>query len=113
MPLRTYRFEHPKTEQSIVLRRSAYLWGGLFGAGYVAWIGHGGNVARAIAINLAFAVGFLALIGATSTRYVLPKVQLIVLLVAAPLAVWIQGELMIDIIRNGFRRRGWMTRRPD
>ncbi|MBV8393730.1 MAG: hypothetical protein JOY81_11165 [Alphaproteobacteria bacterium] len=112
MPLRAFRFEHPKTEQSITLRRTSYLWAGLFGAGYVAWVGYG-NVARAAIINLGFAIGSLALIGVTSSKYVVPKTQLVVLLIAAPLVIWIQGELMVSIIRTGFRRRGWLTRRPD
>ena len=36
-----YRFTHPKTDESIVVRRWSYLWAGLFGAFYVAWKGMG------------------------------------------------------------------------
>jgi hypothetical protein len=110
--LRSYRFEHPKTEQSIILRRASYLWAGLFGAGYVAWIGYG-SIARALVINIAFAIAILALFAVTSSQYVPLKMQFIALMIAAPLVIFIQGQLMISIVRTGFRRRGWLTRRPD
>lgn len=112
MPLYPYRFEHPKTEQSITLGRKSYLWAGLFGVAYVAYVGYG-NRLKALGINLAFAVGLVILAGITSTRYVTPFVQFMVLAVALPVIVFIQGELMISIIRTGFRRRGWMTRSAD
>jgi hypothetical protein len=112
VPLRSFRFEHPKTEQSIVLRRKSYFLAGFFGAGYVAWIGYG-NVWRAAAINAGFAVAVITLIGVTSSRPVTLLVQFLTLIIVLPLIVWIQGELMISIIRTGFRRRGWMIRRPD
>ena len=56
MALREYRFEHPKTERSITIRRWSYLWAGLLGAIYVWWIGTG-SILQALAINIAFAVG--------------------------------------------------------
>jgi hypothetical protein len=112
VPLKSYRFEHPRTEQSVTLRRVSYLWAGLFGAGYVAWRGYG-NVIRAATINAGFAIGVLALFGVTSSRYVTPVAQFLVLAIALPLVVWVQGELMITIVRTGFRRRGWLTRSVD
>jgi hypothetical protein len=112
VPFRPIRFEHPKTEQSVILRRKAYLWAGLFGAGYVAWIGYG-NVPKALAINIGFGVGVLALTFVTSTRYVTPLYQLLILVIALPLVVAVQGQIMISMVRTAFRRRGWMTRKTD
>jgi hypothetical protein len=112
VPLKSVRFEHPKTEKSITLRRKSYLWAGLFGAAYVRWIGYG-SVLKAVAINIGFVFLVLVVVGITSTRYVKPFVQFVTLVAMVPLIVWIQGEMMISIIRTAFRRRGWMTRKPD
>jgi hypothetical protein len=105
-----FRFEHPKTEQSVVIRPSSYVWAGLFGAGYVAWIGYG-SIVQAIAINAGFAVGVVLLLGVTS--YVAPLQQFLFLAFSLPIAVLLQGALMVSLIRTGFRRRGWMTRTVD
>jgi hypothetical protein len=105
--LREYRFEHPKTERSITIRRWSYLWAGLLGAAYVWWIG-AGSVLQALAINIAFAVGFVAI---TLGSSVLPSLQQVfVFLVLVPLAIFAQGSMMITLIREGFRRRGWLVR---
>lgn len=112
MPFRSVRFEHPKTEESITVRRKSYLWAGLFGAGYVAWIGYG-SVLKALAINIGFLIVVLVVLGVTSSTFVKPVVQFIILVAMVPLVVAIQGEIMISIIRTAFRRRGWMTRKVD
>jgi hypothetical protein len=103
--LRHYRFEHRTTERSITLQGWSYLWAGLLGAGYVWWIGYG-SVLQAAAVNLAFAIGVVAIALGTS---VLPSFQQLVVIVAVvPLAIFIQGKTMVSIIREGFRRRGWL-----
>lgn len=112
MPFRPLRFEHPKTEKSITLRAKSYLWAGLFGAAYVRWIGYG-SVLKALAVNLGFAVAVVIVVGVTSSNYVKPVVQFVILVVMVPLVVVIQGEIMVSIIRTAFRRRGWMTRKVD
>jgi hypothetical protein len=105
--LRAYRFEHPKTERTITIRGWSYLWAGFLGAGYVWWIGYG-SVLQAVAINIAFAIGVIAIALGTS---VLPSVQqFLVILVIVPLAILTQGSLMISLIRDGFRKRGWLVR---
>ena len=107
MALREYRFEHSKTERSISMGGWSYLWTGLLGAIYVWWIGFG-SVLQALAINIAFAIGVVAIVLGTS---ILPSVQqLLVILAIVPLAVFIQGSLMISLIRDGFRKRGWLAR---
>jgi len=105
--LREYRFEHPKTERSITIGGWSYLWAGLLGAIYVWWVGFG-SVLQPLAINIAFAIGVIAIALGTS---VLPSVQqLLVILVVVPLAIFTQGSLMITLIRDGFRKRGWLVR---
>lgn len=103
---RGYRFEHPKTEQSVSVRGWSYLWAGLFGVGYVMYIGYG-NVWRAAAINAALGAFFVGAVGITS--FILaPRMQLLIIIGLVPVLILIQGNAMIDIIRIGFRRRGWM-----
>jgi hypothetical protein len=105
--LRAYRFEHPKTERSVTIRRSSYLWAGLLGAGYVWWIGTG-SILQALVINIAFAMGVVA-IGLGSS--ILSSLQQVfVLMILVPLAIFMQGSMMIALIREGFRKRGWMIR---
>jgi hypothetical protein len=105
--LREYRFEHPKTERSIIIGGWSYLWAGLLGAVYVWWIGFG-SVLQALAVNIAFAIGVIAIVLGTS---VLASVQqFLVILVVVPLAIFTQGSLMITLIRDGFRKRGWLVR---
>ena len=107
MALRAYRFEHPKTERSVTIRRSSYLWAGLLGAGYVWWIGTG-SILQALVINIAFAIGVVA-IGLGSS--ILSSLQQVfVLMILVPLAIFMQGSMMIALIREGFRKRGWMIR---
>lgn len=106
MLLRGYRFEHPKTEKSVTVRGWSYLWAGLLGAGYVWWIGYG-NIWRALAMNIAYGMSFLAVV--VATFYVPAKTQFLVLLPLTPAVVLAQGISMINIIRQGFRRRGWMS----
>jgi hypothetical protein len=105
--LRVYRFEHPKTERSITIGGWSHLWAGLLGAIYVLWIGFG-SVLQALAINIAFAVGVVAIALGTS---ILPSLQqFFVIMVLVPLAIFTQGSLMISLIRDGFRKRGWLVR---
>ena len=102
---RGYRFEHPKTENSVTVRGWSYVWAGLLGAGYVAWIGQG-NVWKALAINIAYGVFAVGTIFLASVM--LPALTaFFVILVLVPSVVIAQGVAMIRIIHAGFRRRGW------
>ena len=104
----TYRFEHPKTEQSIIVGGWSYVWAGLFGAFWVLWMGCGSYFLRALAVNIGIFLALVAVAGMTS--YVQPAYQLIALLVAVPAAVVIQSQAMVSLVRTAYRRRGWMTR---
>ena len=107
MALKHYRFEHPKTEQSISVGGWSYLWAGLLGASYVWWIGYG-SVLQAVAINIGFAIGVIAIALGTSVLSSLQ--QLLILLVLVPLAILAQGSMMVSLIREGFHKRGWLIR---
>lgn len=107
---RSYRFEHPKTERSVAVYAHSYIWAGLLGAAYVRWIGYG-SVLQAVVINLVFAVGTILFVGVTS--YVSPLQQFLALAIGLPAIVVIQGTLMVSLVKNGFRRRGWMIRTAD
>ncbi len=109
MALRGYRFEHPKTERTVTIGGWSYVWAGLLGAFYVWRIGSG-SVVQAVAINVAFAIGVVAIVFGSS---ILPSVQqLLVLMALGPLAILLQGSMMIGLIRDGFRKRGWFVRVP-
>jgi hypothetical protein len=105
--LKEYRFEHPKTERSITIGRWSYIWAGLFGALYVWRVGFG-SVLQALTINIAVAIGVVAIVFGSS---VLASVQqLLVLLALGPVAILVQGTMMISLIRDGVRKRGWFVR---
>ena len=107
-----YRFSHPKTGQNIFIGKWSYLWAGLFGALFVAWKGMGSRFIYAAAFNIALAVAIVAASGVTS--FVLaPKQQFIALLVGLPAAVAVQGTVMVKIIRDGYRKRGWKVRQNE
>ena len=106
-----YRFTHPKTEQNVFIGRWSYLWAGLFGAIYVAWKGMGSKFLHALAVNVGFAVLVLGTTAATSmTRFVTTRMWAgaVAGMVVAVIAV--QGTTMVNIIRDGYRRRGWRVR---
>ncbi|HTR84668.1 MAG TPA: hypothetical protein VMI56_09325 [Reyranella sp.] len=106
-----WRFEHPKTERSVRVRGWSYFWAGLFGAGYVWWIGHG-SVVQALALNILFAIGTVVGVGAlVGLRLVAPIYQIFTIAAAVPLIIIVQGHMMVNLIKTGFRRRGYLTRR--
>jgi hypothetical protein len=107
----SWRFEHPKTERNVRVGGWSYVWAGLFGAGYVWWLGHG-NVLQAVAVNIVLVagtiVGIFALIG---LGLVAPIYQAFAIVAALPTLIAVQGHMMVSIIKTGFRRRGWLVRR--
>jgi hypothetical protein len=107
---RGYRFEHPRNETVVHVGGWSYLWAGLFGAFYVWRMGFGRLFLRAFAINLLYGLffagfffGTLTFIGSAFQWYGL---QLVVI----PIFILAQGATMLRMIRDAFRRRGWMIR---
>lgn len=107
MILPRYYFEHPKSEKSVRLAGWSYVWAGLFGVGYVWRVGTG-NLFNAMAVNMGFCGLFFVMLSVTS--FLSGIVPLIVLAVAVPVFVFLNGRAMMSIIRTGYRRRGWMVR---
>jgi hypothetical protein len=106
--LTSYRFEHPATEQSIMLEGWSYLWAGLFGAFYVRWIGLSTRFIPALAVTMCFVfIGAAVVIGASYLPWLL---QVAILLIALPGLVIGQSFIMTSLIRKAFRRRGWLVR---
>ncbi|HZP98736.1 MAG TPA: hypothetical protein VFB13_04300 [Reyranella sp.] len=104
-----YRFQDPKTEHNIFVGRWSYLWAGLLGFIYVIWKGMGVRALLALAINIGLAILLVAVSAVTS--FVLPaKQQFFVILVGVPAAIAFQGTIMVNIIRDGYRKRGWKVR---
>lgn len=105
-----YRFTHPKMDESIFVHRRSYLCAGLFGAFYVAYKGMASRFLIALLVNLAVAVAALALTAISIVPRVPTAYQIIILVGAVPTFIGVQGTLMVRIIREGYRRRGWRVR---
>lgn len=105
-----YRFEHPRTELSVEVTGWGYLWAGLFGAFYVWSKGCRPQFWKALAYNIGYAVVFIAAWGATSIPQVPVRMQALFLLALVPTLILIQANTMIGIIKEAYRRRGWMVR---
>lgn len=109
--LQAYRFEHPNREERfVILDGWSYLWAGLFGAFYVAAMGFRGYFVRALLIDIAYGLLFLAIVG-VSFMLTPALVQIAVVALSAPVVLLLHGANMIKIVRDGYRRRGWWTTR--
>jgi hypothetical protein len=105
--LNRYHFEHPNSEKSVKLGLWSYLWGGLFGVVFVWWAG-AGNLLYALVVNIVFAgIAFMTL---SLTSFLPSPLPPIALAVSPPIIIFIQGVIMVSIIRTGYRRRGWLVR---
>ena len=113
MPFTPYRFTNPSTEQSLFVGRWSYLWAGLLGAVYVAWKGMGSRFLVALAVNIGFAVVALAITAITVLRFVPLNAQAAILVLAVPALIAVQGTVMVNILRDGYRKRGWKVRRNE
>ena len=65
---RTYRFEHPTTEESVVIHRSSYVAAGIFGPFYVLYMRIPGLFLPSLLISIALTVVLVAISGVTSYR---------------------------------------------
>ena len=108
-----YRFTHPKTEQSIFVGRWSYLWAGLLGFIYVIYKGMGSRALLAFAVNISFAILALAITAITILRFVPTNTQALILVGSVPTIVAVQGTMMVNIIRDGYRKRGWKVRQNE
>jgi hypothetical protein len=107
---RGYRFEHPRDETVIVVGGWSYLWAGLFGAFYVWRMGFGKSFLRALAINLLYGVVFAGFFFGTLTVIRSALAWYGLQAVAIPVVIVLQGSTMLRMIRDGYRRRGWLVR---
>jgi hypothetical protein len=104
-----YRFEHPKTEATVEVGGWSYLWAGLLGGFYVWSKGCSrGFVLRAFAYNVFYAVGVVGVVAFTS--YIPSLYQAFVLVAMVPTAILVQGGTMLRLIKDAYRKRGWMIR---
>ncbi len=105
-----YRFNNPETEQNIYVGRWSYLWAGLLGFIYVAYKGMGSRSLYAFFINMLFAVVAVAVTAISILSFVPTNTQVIILVGAVPIIVAVQGTMMVNIVRDGYRKRGWKIR---
>jgi hypothetical protein len=108
-----YRFEHPKTEATVEVGGWGYLWAGFLGAGYVWQKGcRPPDVLKALAYNISYAIVFFGVGFVTSMPQVpIPtRIWALLLVGMVPTLILMQANTMIRIIRDAYRRRGWMIR---
>jgi hypothetical protein len=107
-----YRFEHPRTEASVEVGGWAFLWAGLFGALYVWYKGCRQIFWKALAINIGYGIAFFGTGFVTSLPQVpIPtKMWALGMVVLVPTVILLQANTMIRMIRDAYRRRGWMIR---
>ena len=105
-----YRFEHPKTEASVEVGGWGYLWAGLFGAFYVWHKGCRPQFLKAFAFNIAYALLYVSVVGLTSMPQVPAMIQAVAIIAGVPVIILMQANQMIRIIRDAYRRRGWLVR---
>jgi hypothetical protein len=105
-----YRFEHPRDEDRVIVVRGwSYVWAGLLGCVYVAALGSRSQLLRALALDLAYFAVFAAIV---SGSFLLPPTQQAgVVVVSAPLLVMLHGAATIRLVRDSYRRRGWLVHR--
>ena len=106
---RGYRFEHPRNETVVEVGGWSYLWAGLFGAFYLWRKGFGRLFLRAFAINLGYLFFYIGVWAVTSYVVVL-RIQAAILLVMIPALMIAQGATMLRMLRDAYRRRGWLVR---
>ena len=106
---RGYRFEHPRNETVVEVGGWSYLWAGLFGAFYLWQKGFGRLFPRAFAVNLGYLVLFVGVWAVTSYVVAL-RIQAAILLIMIPILTIAQGTTMLRMLRDAYRRRGWMIR---
>ncbi|CAN5129613.1 hypothetical protein BH10PSE6_BH10PSE6_20910 [soil metagenome] len=88
----------------------SYLWAGLFGAFYVWRKGFGKLFLKAFAINLAYGLLFVGFFFVTLT-FIRSAFQWYALqIVVLPILILAQGASMLRMLRDAYRRRGWMIR---
>jgi hypothetical protein len=105
---KTFRFEHPKTEQSIIVGGWSYVWAGLFGAFYLLSHGFSSYFLRALVVNIGC---LILLVGLTAAPLFLrPLYAVFVLVLAVPVIFIINSMNMVALLKTAYRRRGWMTR---
>ena len=105
--LRTYQFDHPTTNESRLLDGWSYLWASLFGPFYVVVRGFPVHALAMIPISAAIAV--TAFVGFGFVDWILGSqlITIIALFSTPVLALGAQGVAAVEIVRVGYRRRGW------
>ena len=73
----------------------------------------GSRFLLALLVNIGFLLAAVAVAGVTSLPFVPKRQQAIALLAMVPIIIGVQGTMMIRLIRDGYRRRGWKVRKDD
>ena len=104
---RTYRFDHPETDDSRTLDGRAYLWASLFGPVYVLFRGF--PLLAILMIPVSAAIGVIAFVGFGFVDWVLgSEIVTIGALIGIPIAALAgQGIVAVELMRRGYLRAGW------
>lgn len=110
--LPTYRFDNPKTNESVRIGRWSYVWAALFGALYVLIKAGPARLLRAIVVTLLCTFVLIVIVGLTSVL-LSPFKQILVVAIATPAVLVIQSRKMMELVRSSYRRGGWQGRREE
>ena len=105
--LRTYHFDHPTTHESKFLDGWSYIWASLFGPFFV--VARGFPVYALLMVPISAAIAVTAFVGFGLVDWLLGSqlITMIALFSTPVLALGAQGVAAIELLRMGYRRRGW------
>ena len=103
-----YRFEHPITGRVITVHGLSYLAAAILGPIWVAIVGRRiRSVLLSLVVSAVYGAGVVLLIGAST--YTTAANGIIMLVFITPALIVFHGRSQVFVLREEFRRRGWMV----
>jgi hypothetical protein len=107
---RTYEVEEPDTNAVSILGPGSYLVAGLLGSFYVLFKGFVGRFFLALAVDVLCGAA-AAFVGVMLSGY-LDGANAVIALMAVLIGMFVVRSVpIITIVKNGYRRRGWLVTR--
>jgi drug/metabolite transporter (DMT)-like permease len=104
-----YRFEHPITGRMISVNGFSYFLAAFLGPVWVAFIGRRvRGVLMSIVVSGVYTVGIL-MVTYVAANYTSAANGILMLVFLIPALITLHGRSQIFVLREDFRRRGWMV----
>jgi hypothetical protein len=104
-----YRFEHPITGRLISVNGFSYLLATFLGPVWVAYVGRRVRVVLMSMVVSAVYTAGLAILLIGATNYTNAAYGIIMLAFLTPALFVLHGRSTVFVLREDFRRRGWMV----